>query len=118
MNAVIGKGPKDKNKLGLGVYNQYSIGKDGFNVVSCQFAIHYFFENQETLYTFLQNVSENCREGGYFIGTSYDGRHIFNALKDKDIGDSIYEYKDSRKFKIRKGYEQETFNLIVSHRLD
>jgi hypothetical protein len=110
MNAVIGKGPKDKTKLGAGVYNQYSIGKDGFNVVSCQFAIHYFFENPETLHTFLQNVSENCKEGGYFIGTSYDGKHIFNALKDKDVGESIYEYKDDKKiWEIRKGYEQETF---------
>ena len=110
MNAVIGKGPKDKSKLGAGVYNQYSVGKDGFNVVSCQFAIHYFFENPETLHTFLQNVSENCKEGGYFIGTSYDGKHIFNALKDKDVGESIYEYKDDKKiWEIRKGYEQETF---------
>ena len=111
MNAVIGTGPKDKNKLGLGVYNQYSVGRDGFNVVSCQFALHYFFENKETLHTFLQNVSENCREGGYFIGTSYDGKHIFNALKNKDAGDSIYEYKDSKKlWEIRKSYEQETFD--------
>ena len=34
MNAVIGKGPKEKSKLGLGVYNQYGVGKEGFNVVS------------------------------------------------------------------------------------
>ena len=111
MNAVIGKGPKEKSKLGAGVYNQYGVGKEGFNVVSCQFAIHYFFENPETLHTFLQNVSENCKEGGYFIGTSYDGKHIFNMLKDKDIGDSVYEYKNDKKiWEIRKGYEQETFD--------
>ena len=110
MNAIIGKGPKDKDKLGMGVYNQYSVGKEGFNVVSCQFALHYFFENKDTLHTFLQNVSENCREGGYFIGTSYDGKQIFNALRNKDDGESIYEFKDNKKiWEIRKGYDQEEF---------
>jgi hypothetical protein len=111
IQAINGKGPKDKDKLGEGVYLNYGIGKEGFNVVSCQFAIHYFFENPETLHNFLQNVSENCKEGGYFIGTSYDGKHIFNALEDKNMGESIEEFIDDKKiWEIRKGYDQETFD--------
>lgn len=111
VQAIIGKGPKDKDTLGEGVYMNYGIGKEGFDIVSCQFAIHYFFENPEILNNFLQNVSENCKEGGYFIGTSYDGRHIFNALEDKGIGESIQEYNDDKKiWEIKKAYDQENFD--------
>ena len=41
--AVFGEGAKDKDILGDGVYRHYGRGKDGFHVVSNQFAIHYFF---------------------------------------------------------------------------
>lgn len=110
VSAITGKGPKDIAQLGKGVYRQYGVGKDGFNVVSCQFAIHYFFQNPETLHNFLQNVSENCVVGGYFIGTSYDGKEIFRELRDKEIGDSISEYKNEKKiWEISKGYETDVF---------
>ena len=34
-----------------------------------------------TLNGFLRNVSECCKVGGYFIGTSYDGTKVFRALE-------------------------------------
>ena len=80
--AVFGQGPKDAKILGQGVYNQYGVADEGFDVCSIQFALHYMFENQETLQNFLQNVAEVTKEGGYFIGTSYDGDRIFNMMKD------------------------------------
>jgi len=86
--AVFGQGPKDVKSLGQGVYNQYGVGSEGFDVCSIQFAIHYMFENQETLHNFLQNVSEVTKEGGYFIGTSYDGERIFNMLKNVQENES------------------------------
>ena len=46
--AVFGEGPKEKDKLGMGVYKQYGKGSEGFNVSSCQFALHYFFKIKET----------------------------------------------------------------------
>lgn len=115
VRAVNGRGEKDRTKLGEGVYRQYGIGEDGFDVVSCQFAIHYFFETPETLHNFLQNVSENCREGGYFIGTSYDGKTVFRELRDIEAGESISEYKDEKKiWEITKGYEQRSFDNDTS----
>ena len=56
--------------------------KDGFNIASCQFALHYFFEDVNSLKGFIRNVSENTRVGGYFIGTCYDGSLLFNRLRD------------------------------------
>ena len=95
--AVFGQGPKDMNKLGKGVYKSYGRGLNGFDVVSCQFAFHYFFKNESMLNGFLRNVSECCKVGGYFIGTCYDGNKLFNILADKEEGEGIAKFKDGEK---------------------
>ena len=56
--AVFGEGVKSEEKLGKGVYRQYGKGEDGFNVSSCQFALHYFFKDQSTFQNFMRNVAE------------------------------------------------------------
>jgi len=109
--AVFGEGPKDKEKLGQGVYKQYGKASEGFNISSCQFAIHYFFENKKTLNSFLRNVSECTKINGYFIGDCYDGSAIFDVLRGKSIGESISILEDDKKiWQITKGYSQETFD--------
>ena len=95
--AVFGNGPKDSSILGQGVYKQYGVGVDGFHISSCQFAVHYFFENPVTFHGFLRNLAECTRIQGYFIGTCYDGRTLFNMLKDKMDGESIAFLTDSKK---------------------
>jgi hypothetical protein len=111
--AVFGHGTKEK--LGAGVARQFGKGEDGFHVASCQFAIHYFFENQTTLQNFLRNVAETTKIGGYFIGTSYDGKTIFNLLRDKQDGENIEIYDGKTKvWEIRKDYAATEFNDDVS----
>jgi len=108
--AVFGEGTKEVEKLGKGVVRQYGKGVEGFNISSCQFAIHYFCENQSTLQNFMRNVSECTKVGGYFIGTSYDGKLIFNLLKDKSIGDGVEIVEDGVKiWGIKKQYSATTF---------
>jgi len=58
------------------------LSKNQFDVVSMQYAIHYLCENEIKLRTFLQNVTDNLKIGGYFIGTSMDGGRIYELLKD------------------------------------
>ena len=65
--AIFGEGAKEKDKLGAGVYRQYGKASEGFNISSCQFALHYFFENKKTINSFLRNVSECTKLKGYFI---------------------------------------------------
>jgi hypothetical protein len=109
--AVFGEGPKEKDKLGLGVYKQYGKASDGFNISSCQFAIHYFFENKKTLNSFLRNVSECTKVNGYFIGDCYDGTAIFDLLRGKSAGESVSILEDDKKiWQITKGYENDTFD--------
>jgi len=55
-----------------------------FDVVSCEFAVHYFFKSAETLDAFLTNVSSHLRQGGYFLTTFMDGDSVHDAL-DKEV---------------------------------
>ena len=87
--AIFGEGPKDASILGKGVYPHYGRGVDGFDICSVQFAIHYFFEDIKKVHTFLQNVSECTKLGGYFIGTCFDGVRIFQALSNVENGDEV-----------------------------
>ena len=108
--AVFGNGAKDRKKLGEAVYKSYGIGQDGFNISSCQFALHYFFENASVLNSFLRNLAECTKLGGYFIGTCYDGKKVFQLLNEKLDGESISIYKGSKKvFEITKLYSQTGF---------
>ena len=97
-------------KLGPAVERQYGKGSEGFHVSSCQFAIHYMFKDKTTFYNFLRNLAECTKLNGYFIGTTYDGRTIFNMLKQKQEGESIEIYTDNKKvWSITKDYDTTEF---------
>jgi SAM-dependent methyltransferase len=61
----------------------------GFDVVSCMFAIHYFFENKDTLHGFMNNVAQNLRPGGVFIATFMDGEAVDALLAGKQRGEAV-----------------------------
>jgi hypothetical protein len=108
--AVFGQGPKDKGELGEGVYKRYGIGEPGFHVSSCQFAMHYFFENPTVFHQFLRNLAECTRIGGHFIGTCYDGQTVFNVLKNKRKEESMTIMREDKKiYEITKQYDQTGF---------
>ena len=35
-----------------------------FNLINCQFSLHYYFKNEITLNQYLQNISDKCAQGG------------------------------------------------------
>ena len=115
--AIFGEGAKDATLLGRGVYPHYGRCADGFDVCSVQFAIHYFFENIMKVHTFLQNVAECTKLGGYFIGTCFDGARIFQALARLESGTelsilsaSAASSADPQKlWSVRKKYHQTEF---------
>lgn len=108
--AIFGEGAKDAKELGKGVYKHYGIAKNGFDVCSIQFAVHYMFESNETFHNFLRNVSEVTKIGGYLIGTSYDGKEIFKLLKNKKPNESVTVMQDNYKLlEITKKYTQTKF---------
>jgi hypothetical protein len=116
--AIFGEGAKDASLLGRGVYPHYGRGAEGFDICSVQFAVHYFFENIMKVHTFLQNVSECTKLGGYFIGTCFDGARIFQALSRLESGSemsilssvSAASSSDPQKmWSVRKKYHQTEF---------
>ena len=121
-NAIFGNGPKDKEIIGPGVSRQFGKGIEGFNVSSCQFALHYFFKNPDTLQGFLRNLSECTKYQGYFIGTAYDGKTIFDLLKKKNPGESVQILEDGKKvWEIIKSYDHSSFlddSSSIGYRID
>jgi hypothetical protein len=111
MKALIGDSAKDESVLGKGVYKRYGIGKNGYNIISNQFSIHYFFKNRDTFYNFIRNLNENCKVGGLCIGTCYDGGKVFRKLEGKSPGESVFikNDNDTKMWDLKKLYTQTTF---------
>jgi hypothetical protein len=120
--ALFGNGAKDRKYLGNMVYKNYGLAQDGFNVSSVQFALHYFFENEYTFHSFLRNVVECTKVGGYFIGTCYDGKLVFDLLKDKMRSESMTIMRNKHKiFEITKQYDETGFpddELSLGYKID
>jgi SAM-dependent methyltransferase len=60
-----------------------------FDIVSCQFTIHYFFENDDMLNNAIKNISSALKTGGVFIGTTLIGDNVKNLLKNNPYPDKI-----------------------------
>lgn len=63
-----------------------------FDVVSCQFAMHYAFESEARVRQMLVNVTERLRPGGFFIGTTTDANVIvkkFRAIDAMEIKNAV-----------------------------
>jgi mRNA (guanine-N7-)-methyltransferase len=87
--------------------------KNMFDVVSCQFALHYFFKDEETVRQVLLNISDSLKKGGYFIGTTFDGERVYNSLKGK----KSIQRPDSGvvEWRIKKLYKTEKWNRKKSN---
>jgi len=92
------------------------VSKYSFDVVSCQFALHYFFSSSETVLQMIKNVADSLKVGGYFIGTAFDGKRIFDALKKLRVTKSNPTPKlegrnndDELMWSIEKDYDEKKF---------
>ncbi|XP_031838554.1 RNA guanine-7 methyltransferase [Nomia melanderi] len=55
-----------------------------FDLVSCQFALHYSFETLQQAECMMRNVSECLKPGGYFIGTIPDTYDLVSRWQKSD----------------------------------
>ena len=95
-------------RLGKGIIKQYGKAASGFNVTSCQF----FYTTLKTLQCFktLSDIAECTHLGGYFIATAYDGKMVFDMLKNKSVNDGVSIYEDGTKlWEIKKCYSLNSF---------
>lgn len=56
-----------------------------YDVVSCQFAFHYFCENDDILNNVLSVISVKLQKGGLFVGTATDGDLINKILNNGNV---------------------------------
>lgn len=97
----------------------------GFDLVSSQFCIHYFFGNVTDLETFIQNVSRVLKPRGRFVGTCFDGEKVFNQLTyapyiedTKNNCWKITKKYSKKEFKPNEsslGYEIDVYNESIGH---
>jgi len=83
-----------------------------FDVVSCQFAVHYAFESEQRVRRMLRNVSERLKPGGIFLGTTIDSNVLIrklHAAPGLEFGNAVYYVKfddrhASKQFDIRNPF--------------
>jgi len=64
-----------------------------FDLVSCQFAFHYCFESLPQAECMLQNIAENLKKGGFFVGTTPCSNDIMARLQKSggnSFGNSVF----------------------------
>lgn len=59
-------------------------GNKKFNIISCQFAVHYFFESNTALKNICNILSHFLEPEGYFIGTTMDPDEINKLFMETD----------------------------------
>lgn len=57
-----------------------------FDMVSCQFALHYSFESEAKARRLLQNASDRLKPGGTFVGTIPDANVLLRYARDGRVG--------------------------------
>ena len=72
-----------------GIKGVYGKGKNGFDIGSSQFSMHYFFESQFTINQFIKNLQFTIKKGGYFVGTCFDGQKVLELLTKGGDDDSL-----------------------------
>ena len=98
-----GQSTMDKERM-----KEWIPDKNAFDVVSCQFCLHYYFENEAKLKTLIKNVADNIKIGGHFIGTCFNGKNVFNMLKGKKFAEG--ELDGNTIWKIEKDFKIRSFN--------
>ncbi len=79
--------------------------RNGADCVAIMFAIHYFFENEQSLHNIMTNISDSLKIGGLFIGCCFDGEKVFQMLRTVPEGGSVVgQQKGAEIWKITKRY--------------
>lgn len=98
----------EQNTALTNVKKHRNMAKNGFDMSSIQFALHYFFKNKATLHGIIRNIAECTKLNGLFVATFFDGETIFQELADRN--EILIEKPDKTVLtKITKKYPHNTF---------
>jgi mRNA (guanine-N7-)-methyltransferase len=86
----------------------------GFGMVSCQFALHYFFGSKTDLDTAIKIASKYLKPGGYLIFTTMDSKKIrsfFTSRKSKVYDRPLFNIQIDKYFKKEPYGNKYTFTI-------
>jgi SAM-dependent methyltransferase len=87
-----------------------------FDRINCQFAIHYFFENQNKWENFCENVRMSLKPGGYMVFTTFDAERIVELfrilIEEKKTKPKINEDVYTAYYSNTKGERKKLFELV------
>ena len=79
-----------------------------YDIINCQFAVHYFFKSDTTLSNFLANVKKLLKPSGYLLMTTFDGLIVDKAFDETNHITSYHTTNEGKKniiFDVVKTYE-------------
>lgn len=118
VRAIFGEGGKNADLLGKAALAKrvFGWGENGFEVLSCQFSLHFMCENAMKFHGFMRNLAECTKVGGVFICTTFDGLELFKKLRGKMEGDTWTIFGEGvggaageRMFQLTKRYSESDF---------
>lgn len=92
-----------------------------FDVVSCQFAIHYAFESEDRVRMLLRNVTERLKPGGFFVGTTVDANVLVRKIRAVDgdeISSNVYRIKLDERFVSKRFKRGDPYGIRYFFTLD
>ena len=63
--------------------------KEGADLITSMFSIHYYFETKDKWEGFLHNIRDTLKVGGFFVCCCFDGNLMADLLEDKEKGENI-----------------------------
>lgn len=121
VRAIFGEGNKNADLLGKAALAKrvFGWGENGFEILSCQFSLHFMCENAMKFHGFMRNLAECTKVGGVFICTTFDGLELFKKLRGKMEGDTWTIFGEGvggvgggvgeRMFQLTKRYSESDF---------
>lgn len=85
-----------------------------FDVINCQFAMHYFLANDQAWNNFCGNLKKFLRPGGFFLMTTFDGELLHKSFDAEGRITGTYTTEDGKKeefFDIVRRYPADTKDI-------
>lgn len=103
-NRVLG-GMNNENRLLINKY--FGSSSSQFDIVNCQFVMHYFLKDKLTWDNFKSNLNKTLKPGGFFIATHFDAKRVIEYIGNEQ---SKVEYITDD-----KGVKQKLFEIIKKY---
>jgi len=80
-----------------------NIEKNGFDIITCNYAIQFTLESSSKFKNFIKNINNYLNKNGKFIITHFNSEKIFDLLNENEVVE-INDSDDTKIFTIKKLY--------------